>query len=158
MLEKLNWFCLTSLTTTVIKLTVGHRLKPTKSRELPTKKVYENPLSARHFIIFYHSYEDWPVTFYFFKRLQAFLFLLIPILYFLSLFIKEWIQWLVFFLFLLILFFIFCISFYRRILLILLFKFYCLLSSRRLMSYMSQKCNRNKYHLLLWIFSNWCVN
>ena len=44
---------------TVVEITVGRRrLKPTKSRELPTKKVTKNPIFTDRFIIFYRSYED----------------------------------------------------------------------------------------------------
>ena len=66
-------------------MTVSRRLKPTKSQELPIKKVAENPISTDHFIIFYRLYEDSSVMFYFFKELQVFLFLLFPFLYFASL-------------------------------------------------------------------------
>ena len=70
---------------TVVEITVGRRrLKPIKSRELPTKKVTKNPIFTDRFIIFYRSYEDWPVMFYFFKEVQVFLFLLISYLYFVT--------------------------------------------------------------------------
>ena len=74
---------------TVVEITVGHWLKPTKSWDLPNKKVTENPILTNYFIIFYPSYEDWSVMFYFFKELHVYLFLLMPILYFLSLFYKR---------------------------------------------------------------------
>ena len=104
----------------VVEIMFVRRLKPTESRELPTKKVTENPILTDHFIIFYRSYEDWLIIFSFFKELHIFLLLLIPILYFMSLFIKEWTQWPVFFLFLLLPF-IFRVSSYKGILLLLLF-------------------------------------
>ena len=71
----------------VIGRIVGHYLKPTNGRELPTKKVTENPKLTDHFIIFYHSDKDGPFMFYFFQ--ERFLFLLIHFLYFVSLFIKR---------------------------------------------------------------------
>ena len=67
----------------MIEVTVSHWLKLTKSWELLTK-VTENPILTDHFIIFSCSYEDWLVMIYFFKELQVFLFLLIPILYFIT--------------------------------------------------------------------------
>ena len=96
-----SWLTLKA-TSTVVKITVRCQLKSMKSRQLLTKKVTENTMLTHHFIIFYCSCEDWLLMFYFFKELQVFLFLLIPFLYFVSLFIKEWTQWPVFFLFLLI--------------------------------------------------------
>ena len=93
-------------TLAVVKITV-------KSWELLTKKVTENDILSEHFIIFYRSNDVWPLMFYFFKELQVFLFLFIPFLYFVSLFIKEWIQRLAFFLFLLI-HFLYFVSFYKR--------------------------------------------
>ena len=54
--------------------TVGPRLIPVESWELPTKNVTENPILTDRFIIFYCSYEDWLVMFYCFKELQVFLF------------------------------------------------------------------------------------
>ena len=78
-----------------VEIMVGLRLKPTESsREWPTKKVTENPILTNHFIIFYHLNEKWQGMFYFFKKLQVFLFLLIPILHFVLLFIKEYVYWL----------------------------------------------------------------
>ena len=58
----------------VVEITVGPRLIPIESWELPTKNVTENPILTDSFIIFYRSYEDCLVTFYFFKELQIFLF------------------------------------------------------------------------------------
>ena len=72
----------------MVEITVGRQLKPTKSQELLTKEVTENPILTDHFIIFYRSYKV-DQLFHFFKELQVFLFLLIPFLYFVSLFIKE---------------------------------------------------------------------
>lgn len=86
----------------VVEIMFVRRLKPTESRELPTKKVTKNPILTYHFIIFYRSYEDWLIIFSFFKELHIFLLLLIPILYFMSLFI-------------------FRVSSYKGILLLLLF-------------------------------------
>lgn len=86
----------------VVEIIFVRRLKPTESRELPTKKVTKNPILTYHFIIFYRSYEDWLIIFSFFKELHIFLLLLIPILYFMSLFI-------------------FRVSSYKGILLLLLF-------------------------------------
>ena len=62
----------------MVEITVGHWLKPTKSWELPNK-VTENPTLNNYFIIFYPSYKDWLVMFYFFKELHVYLFLLMPI-------------------------------------------------------------------------------
>ena len=48
---------------TVVEITVGRRLKPTKSQDLPTNKTSENPIIADRFVVFYCSYEDLPVMF-----------------------------------------------------------------------------------------------
>ena len=40
---------------TVVKITVGRQLKSTDGRELPIKKVTENPTLTDRFIIFYPS-------------------------------------------------------------------------------------------------------
>ena len=74
----------------MVEIAVGCQLKPTKIREIPTKEVDENPVLTNCFIVRYRSFEDWPVMFNFFKEL--FLFLSIPFLYFVSLFIKAWIE------------------------------------------------------------------
>ena len=58
-------------------------VKTAKSRELPTKKVTENPSSTNHLISFITWIKS-DLLLYFFKELQVFLFLLIPILYFVS--------------------------------------------------------------------------
>ena len=72
----------------MVEIKGGRRLKRTKSQELPTKKVAENPTLTDHFIIFYRSYEV-DQLFYFFKELLVFLFLLIPFFIFRVFFIKE---------------------------------------------------------------------
>ena len=54
-LLQLLWTC---NAVAVIEITVDHRLKPIKSRELLIKKVIENPILTDRFIIFYCSYED----------------------------------------------------------------------------------------------------
>ena len=74
-------------------------IKTDRKLRITNQKVTENPILTDGFIIFYRSYEDWRVMLCFFRELQVYLFLLIRLLYFVSLFIKEWIQWPVFRLF-----------------------------------------------------------
>ena len=64
-----------------------------KSR-IVAQKVNKNAILTNHFIIFYCLYEFYQL-FYFFKGISVFIDSFF--LYFVSLFIKEWIQWLVFF-------------------------------------------------------------
>ena len=51
----------------VVEITVNCQLKLTKCQELPNKKAAENPIFTDCFIVFYCSYENWPV-FYFFNQ------------------------------------------------------------------------------------------
>ena len=97
------FFFFQSFTCTVVEIMVSHQLKLIEIWQLlPIKKVTENHSLTDRFVIFYHSNKDWPIMFYFFKELQVFLSLLILFFFLVFLFMKEWIQWLVFFLFLLI--------------------------------------------------------